>query len=171
MEILDDLVVLGADADIPRPEGQPASNYVPADLFPSVLMVGGLCLCCAHEVNEAAVACGHEHTHSYTPNKCNAYAQVWNTLQLCGPQILRLTPFPLGWLEQALAATTKGLIPDLLQEVVHRLLATILNDRKDQVGASAYVGLGWARRGCRRQCDFLPCPTWLLLVLPRPPCY
>jgi hypothetical protein len=96
VEVVDDLVALGPEAAaVPRPQPRPASTALPADLFPSVLM-------------------------------------VWNTLQLCGPQLLRLNPFPLGWLEQAVAApSVHGLAPDLVQEVVHRLLATVLSDRKD----------------------------------------
>ena len=96
VEVVDDLVALGPEAAaIPRPQARPASSSLPADLFPSVLM-------------------------------------VWNTLQLCGPHLLRLSPFPLGWLEQAVAApSVHGLVPDLVQEVIHRLLATVLNDRKD----------------------------------------
>ena len=67
MEILDDLVVLGADADIPRPEGQPASNYVPADLFPSVLMVGGLCYVVLMRLMKRRLHwIGHEHALIHT---------------------------------------------------------------------------------------------------------
>lgn len=50
---------------------------------------------------------------------------AWSTVHACGPALLRLSPFPLSWLQQAVRSS-EGLCPNLYVECAHRLLAVIL---------------------------------------------
>ena len=60
--------------------------------------------------------------------------QVWNTIHLIGPQLLKLSFFKVEELEMAVTAPSyKGVCPILVLEVIHRLLATFVADRKDPV--------------------------------------
>ena len=66
-----------------------------------------------------------------TEDQFQSVLVLWNTLQLCGADLLSLQLFPLDHIEQAVRGTFRGLCPVIVQECIHRMLSIILRERKD----------------------------------------